>query len=232
MRKVLDDIYILEGIGSANVFLLGNKSSFHLIDTGIFKMTHLLFHQIAEAGFDLKYLKTIVLTHCHCDHIGGVTELVKYSGAKTAAHTGDIPFILQQKVIDGPYHGMMLEEQKYMKQLGCNIMRIDITLSGGDTIDVLNGLKVIHVPGHTPGSIALYEESRKIMFFGDVIRNNKGKGLTVGIPEKFNCDTKQAIADAALLLGYPIDYALFSHGEPILEHTSDALKSFLGLRFK
>jgi glyoxylase-like metal-dependent hydrolase (beta-lactamase superfamily II) len=128
MRSIFDDVYIIEGIGSANVFLLGNKREFHLIDSGIFKMTHKLIQQIEEAGFDLKNLKTMILTHCHCDHIGGAAEHVNISGARVAAHTGDIPFILQESVIDGPYHGMMVEEQKYMKQFGCNIKHVDIAL--------------------------------------------------------------------------------------------------------
>ena len=187
MRELLKDVYIIEGIGSANVFLLGKKDGFVLIDSGIFKMTHKLIEQLKEHGFDPANLKQIILTHCHCDHIGGVTELVECSGAKVAAHTEDIPYILQEKIIQGAYHGMMVEEQRVMKQFGCDIKKVDRALEDGDILDILNGLWVIQVPGHTPGSIALYGASRKIMFFGDVIRNNKKKCLTVGIPEKFNC---------------------------------------------
>jgi glyoxylase-like metal-dependent hydrolase (beta-lactamase superfamily II) len=134
---------------------------------------------------------------------------------------------LQEKVVGGPYHGMMLEEQKVMKQFDCNVKHVDISLNNGDTINVLGGLNVISVPGHTPGSIALYEEKRRIMFFGDVIRNSEKRGLTVGIPEKFNCDTHQTEADAALLLSYSIDYALLSHGEPVTENTNEILKRLL-----
>jgi hypothetical protein len=65
------------------------------------------------------------------------------------------------------------------------------------------------------------------MFFGDVIRNNKGKGLTVGLPEKFNRDTQQTKADAALLLSFPVDFALFSHGDPISENAKEILQRLL-----
>jgi len=224
MREIIKNIYIIEGIGNANVFLLGDKDGFVLVDTGIFKKTHRLIDQLKEQGFEPANLKQIILTHCHCDHIGGVTELVKCSDAKVAAHAEDIPYILQEKVIQGAYHGMMVEEQKVMRQFGCNIKKIDSALKDGD---ILDGLRVIQVPGHTPGSIALYEASRKIMFFGDVIRNNEKKGLTVGVPEKFNFDTDQTIADAVKLLEMPIDYALFSHGEPILKNTNVVLTALL-----
>jgi glyoxylase-like metal-dependent hydrolase (beta-lactamase superfamily II) len=228
MRTITDGIYSIEGIGSANVFLLGDKDGFSLIDTGIFMMTRKLIDELELSGFDIEKLNTIVLTHCHCDHIGGTAELVRASGASVAAHAADIPYILRQSVIDGPYHGMMVQEQSAMKRLGCGIERVDAVLKDSDVIDILGGLTVINVPGHTPGSIALYEKKRKIMFFGDVIRNNEKRGLTVGLPEKFNFDTAQTVKDAAVLLGFPIDYALFGHGAPIVKGTDSILKELLG----
>jgi glyoxylase-like metal-dependent hydrolase (beta-lactamase superfamily II) len=69
--------------------------------------------------------------------------------------------------------------------------------------NVIGGLQVINVPGHTPGSIALYQADRKIMFLGDVIRNNKNKGLTIGIPENFNIDTEQTSLNPDILLYVP-----------------------------
>lgn len=227
MRELLRDVFIIEDIGTANVFLLKADNGFALIDTGIFKMTNKLIVQIEQYGLSPADIKTVIVTHCHCDHIGGVTELQKLTGAKVAAHADDIPYILQEKVIDGPYHGMMAEEQRVMKRLNCNIKTVDIVLHDGDILDVLGGLRVIHVPGHTPGSIALYAETRRIMFFGDVIRNNKNKGMTIGLPEKFNVDTKQTIADAVILMRMPIDYALFGHGEPILEKTNAVMQKQL-----
>lgn len=224
MKKIFDDLYMITGIGEAAVFVIGSENAYSLIDSGIFKRTDQLINQLKENGFSIKNLQTIYLTHCHCDHIGGVTELVKYSGASVAAHKDDIPFITQQEIITGPYHDMMVQEQKVMKQFGCTIKNVDITMIDGDILPLLGGLKVIHVPGHTPGSIALYQPDKEIMFFGDVIRNNPKLGLVVGIPEKFNLDTEQVKDDARLLLSFPIDYALFSHGEPILGNAESILK--------
>jgi glyoxylase-like metal-dependent hydrolase (beta-lactamase superfamily II) len=224
MKKILDGLYMIDGIGEAAVFLIGSNDRFHLIDSGIFKRTDSLISQLEENHFSIKNLQTIYLTHCHCDHIGGVTELVKYSGARVAAHKDDIPFITQQEIIAGPYHNMMAQEQKVMRQFGCNIQKVDIELNDGDILPLLGGLKIISVPGHTPGSIALYQPEKMIMFFGDVIRNNPKKGLVVGIPENFNLDTEQVEKDARLLLSFQIEYALFSHGEPILGNAQNILK--------
>ncbi len=223
IQQLFDDLYIIEGIGSANVFLLKNRDGFSLLDTGIFMKTGQLIQEIEQIGLSLQDLTMIYLTHCHCDHIGGVSELVTQSGAKVAAHEADIPYILQERVIDGPYHSMMVQEQKAMLRLGCKIKAIDVVLKDGEVIVELGGLQVINCPGHTPGSVALYQDERRIMFFGDVIRNNEKKGLTIGIPEEFNLDTDQTRRDARRLLEFPIEFALFNHGKPIVHEASAVL---------
>lgn len=225
MKQVSNNVYLIESSKGANVYLLDNGNSYDLIDSGIFKGSNEIIMQLEENGFSLAKLRQIILTHCHCDHIGGAAELVRLSGATTAAHTDDIPFILQNDIISGPYRSMMVQEQMYMKQFDCVITSIDTALSDGDIIDTLGGLYVIHVPGHTPGSIALYQAEQKVMFFGDVIRNKHSKGLVIGVPEKFNVDTSQVIADAKNLLNYEINYALFGHGAPILENTKYLLST-------
>ena len=82
MEKIAEGIQIITGIGTAAVFAVNSTNGFILIDTGIFKKTHLLIAQLEKNNYPLRRLQTILLTHCHCDHIGGVTELVRYSGAR------------------------------------------------------------------------------------------------------------------------------------------------------
>lgn len=223
MKQLFENVYLIESSMGANVYLLDNGDSFDLIDSGIFKGTNEIIMQLDNSQFDPKNIRQIILTHCHCDHIGGAAELVKLSGAAIAAHIEDIPFILQEDVISGPYRNMMIQEQIYMKQFNCAVKVVNIALADGDIIDTIGGLQVIHVPGHTPGCIALYQAEQKIMFFSDVIRNKASKGLVIGVPEKFNIDTQQVILDANKLLSYQIDYALFGHGVPIMENTKRLL---------
>jgi glyoxylase-like metal-dependent hydrolase (beta-lactamase superfamily II) len=93
MEKIAEDIQLITGIGTTAVFVVNSADGFILIDTGIFKQTHLLRAELENNHYPLSRLQLIVLAHCHCDHIGGVTELLKYSSAKVAAHADDIPYI-------------------------------------------------------------------------------------------------------------------------------------------
>ncbi len=210
MVRITDDLSVIENIGTANIFCIGSNKEYTLIDSGIFMKTKYLIQELNKNNYKLQNLKSIILTHCHCDHIGGVKELLDNSNAKVIAHKNDVPYILQKAIIDGPYKGMMIEEQKTMKYLNCVVPRVDIQLESDSVVD---NLQVINVPGHTPGSIALYEKDKKYMFFGDVIRESKKEGLSIGKPEKFNVDSKQVYKDAEKLLSYEIEYGLLSHGK-------------------
>lgn len=57
---------------------------------------------------------------------------------------------------------MLLEEQKYMRWLNCVVQQIEYVLKSDDIIDIIGGLQVINVPGHTPGSIAIYQTDKKL----------------------------------------------------------------------
>jgi hydroxyacylglutathione hydrolase len=209
LQKIDDDLLVIDNIGTANIFCIGSPKEYILIDSGIFMKTKYLIAALEENKYKLENLKTIILTHCHCDHIGGVKSLLNNSDAKVVAHKKDVPYILQEAVIDGPYHGMMIEEQKAMKQLNCVVPKIDIILENDGIIE---NFIAINVPGHTPGSIALYQNDKKRMFFGDVIRESKRDGLSIGKPEKFNQNTEQVKEDAKKLLSYDIQYGFLSHG--------------------
>jgi glyoxylase-like metal-dependent hydrolase (beta-lactamase superfamily II) len=221
MIKIDENLFIIEDIGSANVFCVGSPKEYILIDSGIFMKTKYLIEALSRSHYKLENLKLIILTHCHCDHIGGVKELLANSDAKVAAHKKDIPYILQESIIDGPYKEMMVEEQRAMKQLNCVVPRIDIALGNDDNIELF---EIINVPGHTPGSIALYQKEKRWMFFGDVIRENKKDGLNIGKPEEFNLNTEQVKKDAQKLLSYDINYGLLSHGRAYMGEGVNILK--------
>jgi len=100
----------------------------------------------------LEDLEYIILTHYHFDHVFGAPKLKEETNAKIMIHELDAKFLS---------------------------FKPDKLLKDNDVIDLGDfSLKVIHTPGHTPGSICLYESKGKILFSGDTIFSYGGVGRT------------------------------------------------------
>jgi glyoxylase-like metal-dependent hydrolase (beta-lactamase superfamily II) len=113
-------------------------------------------------------LDLIVLTHCHYDHVGAVPDIVRETGAKVAMHSRDVPLLRSERASVASMFNAPRPE-----------FSVDIMLEDGDTIDLGSStLLVIHTPGHTPGSICLYNEETKELFTGDTAFEGGGFGRT------------------------------------------------------
>lgn len=112
---------------------------------------------IAEKGLTLTQ---IINTHLHIDHVAGIPFLREKYGAPVLAHEGD-------KIL-----GERLDEQGAMFGLKLKPGNLEISeyIKAGDKIKVGDGeLEVIEVPGHSKGSIALYDPQGKFLISGDAL---------------------------------------------------------------
>ena len=224
MREITKDVYMLEGIGPAPAFLLADPDGFTLIDSGGPKKSKAVIAEIEATQHAVTDLKQIILTHCHSDHTGNVAELVARSQAKVLAHQDDVPYILGQQSLPTPTLLQKLMFGLMDRIFPLHIEQVDRSVVDGDTIDALGGLKVIHAPGHTPGSIALYQPERKIMFFGDLLFNERKLKIA---PKLFNVDTPRVADAVRQVITNDIDIAFFGHGEPYTEHAGEKIRQVL-----
>jgi len=134
--------WIPEQSAFANAYIYGTI----LVDAGVLPMAINPYKD---------QINTIVLTHCHFDHTARVKEISHMCKAKVAIHKFDA-------------RGLVDDIQSLSMHFGARSPGIapDIVLADGDFI---GDLKVLHTPGHTPGSICLYSERDLVLFSGDTV---------------------------------------------------------------
>ena len=136
--------------------------------------------------------RAIILTHSHFDHITGIAEIKKaFPAAKIAIHKAEANEFINPP---GPMNSSVLSFFGMPEILGevAKQPAADILLTDGMEIE---GWKVIHTPGHTPGSICLYKESEKTLISGDTMFAYGGYGRT----DMYGGDEAQIIHSLAIL---------------------------------
>lgn len=148
--------------GKCMAYLVKGAKRNLLIDTGLPWEYELLEGQLASVGLSKEDIHILALTHEHLDHIGCVPQF--YPGTIIAAHTLSANKISMQDEFVLMSKAFRLNVDEY---------HIDLHLHHGTNID-LGGvvLQILHSPGHSSGSICLYEANQQILFTGDTIFAN------------------------------------------------------------
>jgi glyoxylase-like metal-dependent hydrolase (beta-lactamase superfamily II) len=202
----------------ANVYLLINGEELAVIDTGTSGNAQKTVEYIQKLGHQPTDVKTIILTHCHMDHMGSVKELKDLTNAKVAVHIEDADYVSGKKPPPKPKNILFRAVSSFVKPAP---VQVDVILKEGDKIA---GLTVIHTPGHTPGSIMLLNEEKRVLFAGDTLRYD-GKKIS-GAPENFSVNPNQARESIAKASKLNFDIMLPGHGETLKPNASEQIKKF------
>ena len=212
------------GLWGGNVFLLtGRKLT--LVDTGYKGGAARILSEVSRLGYSLSDIANIVITHHHADHVGNLLELKRASGATALAHPADAPYIDGRRPQPGPARPRWLSRLLApMHGLwSAQPAAVDISASDGDEIPILDGARVLHTPGHTPGSICLFLERERLIIAGDVLNNRLGLGL----PSKaFSSDMAQNIRAIKRLATLDLKIVCFGHGSPLTHNAGAAILNF------
>jgi len=189
-----------------------------LIDAGLPGSGRRLARYASRLGRSLGELRTIVATHAHPDHIGGVRELVAESGAKVLMHPADLAglTVTLREAVTERSRGKLLAFLTRGPE--------DATpIHDGDELPALGGLRVIHTPGHTPGTICLYAPRHRLLFVGDALQVIRGR-VSFASPI-FSDDLPLARASVARLAELDVETIAFSHYPPWREHSAATLRA-------
>ncbi len=177
--KIADGVYFIQGqdefIPDSHTYVLGDPGSgdVTIIDVGLMGKADYKLVSIQKLGFDLKEISRILMTHTHLDHIGCLPEFLReVPDADLWVHEEEaIPL---EQGDERTVYGMEMFKGMCQAQYGIKDGTFQFTvtrkLKDGDVLD-LGGAKwqVLHIPGHSAGSIALYDASRKILIPGDTV---------------------------------------------------------------
>jgi glyoxylase-like metal-dependent hydrolase (beta-lactamase superfamily II) len=214
--EVEEGLHAVRLIGS-NAFLIVDDE-LTLIDAGHRGSILTLRRYLSRIGRDVSEIARIVCTHGHPDHIGGVQEIAKASGAQVLMHPADTERLRIRlgEVFSGrPRPGAIIA---YLTQAPSDTT----ALNEGDVLPALGGLQVIHTPGHTPGSICLYSPTRRLIIVGDILQRLRGQ---VTYPNHvFTDDMGLARRSIARLATLDIETIYFSHYPALRDGAREALR--------
>jgi len=179
MEKVSDGIWFIPGqdefIPDSHTYVLGEPSTqdLSLIDPGLTGKAFYKIEAIQKMDVELEAIKRVILTHTHLDHIGCLPEILEHlPWAELWAHEAEATPLEQgdERTVYGMEMFRSMCEMQYGLKPGHFARTVDRHLEGDEVLDI-GGTRwqVIHIPGHSMGGIALYDDSRKTLIPGDVV---------------------------------------------------------------
>ncbi|WP_161822608.1 MBL fold metallo-hydrolase [Sporotomaculum syntrophicum] len=170
-------------VGPVNVYLIKNDP-ITLIEVGpdTPQASKALEHMLELLGCRVEDIKRIVVTHSHPDHCGMAEQVARASGAVVHIHPLEeskikgkedfykerMPFILETGIPEEVLKEVIGEKDQLPEP---SLEDISIKLlSGGERISFDGGeLRILHLPGHSPGHLCAYEPEQKLFFSGDFL---------------------------------------------------------------
>ncbi len=167
-------------MGSVNCYIVDTGSGFFLIDTGASNRRREVERQLEDAGCKPGDLKLIILTHGDFDHTGNAAYLRGKFGARIAMHRDDAGMLERGDIFWNRKSSNLL-----MRALASVLFRFgksercspDLYLEEGDDLSGYGfGAMVLHIPGHSKGSLAILTADGAL-FCGDLLLYKNGPVL-------------------------------------------------------
>jgi glyoxylase-like metal-dependent hydrolase (beta-lactamase superfamily II)/predicted ester cyclase len=224
---IADGVWILRG-GSPrklmNVYLIADGDGVTVYDGGIEEMTS----AIAAAGARLGGIKRVVLGHVDCDHRGGIAALdapVFCHEAEVAAARSDSPRrdYWDLSKLSQPARTAF---KRLLPMWDGGAVEVAGTVSDWDDVA---GFRVVELPGHAPGLIALFRESDRLALVSDCFYTLDSETSLKGLPRvphpAWNLDTEQARAAIRTLAALEPSAAWAGHADPVTGDVRSALET-------
>lgn len=226
MQRVKDNIYLLESDKFANIYAIVRDNGVLLIDTGMPGKAGNILKELAGINVKPSDVKAIVITHAHTDHAGSCASLIDKTHAKLYIHKDDLDMLLGKAPPPKPRYFL----EKLVAFISKHFFQYPppgdaIPLDEFAAIPGFEDLKIIHTPGHTPGSMSILDAKDSILFCGDAINNRGGK--LIGPHKHFTDNREQAWRSVAKLGALKFKTLCTGHGTWIAENAQQKVQDLL-----
>jgi glyoxylase-like metal-dependent hydrolase (beta-lactamase superfamily II) len=213
--QIAPDVYEIV-IGRVRVHLLTGER-LTLIDAGVPGSARRIDAAISRLGRSSAELERVLCTHGHPDHAGGAAEFARRNGIHIAIHPADLTNLptTPAEALRRPSRGRFFAAMTPLPD------RAE-PLHHGDVLPVLGGLRVVHTPGHTPGSVCFYAPRDKLLFVGDALQARLGR---VGFASRLYSDDWGAARLAVQRMAeLDVETIVFSHYPPWRDDANGLLR--------
>ena len=217
------------------VYLIDAPDGVTIIDAGLPGQWKELLAELAAMGRSLDDVRGVVLTHGDSDHIGFAERLRREHGVPVYVHEADAARA-RGEVSTKPEWGRVklgatarfLWYAIVKRGLKPAPLTEVVTVRDGDVLELPGALRVIGMPGHSPGSIALHVPVADAVFVGDALTTRHVlTGAEGPQPAPFTDDPEAALASLRRLEGLGVTWVLPGHGTPWNRGIDEAVRDVM-----
>jgi len=224
-------------VGDVNIYLI-KEDPLTLIDVGpkTAEASEVLRQKLKRNGIDFKDIRRIILTHAHEDHCGLAKQVRdEAKNAEIFVHGWETGHLFGRLARE-EHHKLMLRAGvpdavfEEMQSIYGEISLLTDALSDGEFAELHDEqdlefesgfLKVLHTPGHTPGSCSFVREANRTLICGDCVLKRITPNPIVS-PDPFDTEKRfkslaEYLVSLAKIRSYSPTLVYGGHGEPIVD---------------
>ena len=225
--QATDGVFQFRVIGSRSTVLVEDGRAV-LVDTGLQGSINPIRSSLKQLGISLDSIDAVVITHAHPDHCGGLGEVVAGRNITVVAHQEDAEVISGTKTAPNPLQNEFFARmaEPVLPKLMGRFVPVDLHIEDGQIIPFGTEIRVVHLPGHTAGSIGLHLPSKRVIIVGDALQYKFSRKLSPP-SHRVTQDSEKALRSLEKLLDLDFDIICFSHFPPMRKNARAALRQMI-----
>lgn len=214
-------------------YLVDTDKGVTVIDAGMTGHWRELRAELSEMARSVEDIRGVILTHGDSDHLGFAERLRRDHGVPVHVHEADAARARGEVKTDNSWGHLKLGATAgffwyAMRKGGLRTTHLSevVAVHDGQVLNLPGAPRVISVPGHSPGSIAIHVPIADAVFVGDALTTRHVlTGQRGPQPAPFTDDPHQALASLHRLEGVQASWVLPGHGPPWSGGVAEAIRA-------